>query len=187
MNSLFVVYQESGETLDYVIYRSRGNWESWIPRRSLVVQEMVTNTRSAHRALWEYLFWVDVIESITTGNRPLADPLPWLLSNPRRLERRSLDSLWNRILDVPAALEARRYAQDGELTFEVIDEWGSWGAGVFRLEAGPLGPRCGPSTEAPDLTISIEDLGAIYLGGMKPSVLAAAGPIVENTPLAISH
>ena len=27
-NSLFVVYQESGQMLGYVIYESRGNWES---------------------------------------------------------------------------------------------------------------------------------------------------------------
>ena len=185
-NSLFVVYQESGETLGYVMYRSRGNWESWIPRRSLVVQEMVTTTPVAHRALWEYLFGVDVIESITAPNRPLDDPLPWLLSNPRRLERRPVDSLWNRIVDVPAALEARRYAHDGGLTLEVVDEWGGWGAGVFRLEGGPLGASCRPSTEEADLTISIEDLGAIYLGGVKPSVLATAGRIVENTSSAVA-
>ena len=183
---LIEVYMEAGETLGYVIYKSSGNWQNWIPKKTVVVEEMVTTTRAAHRALWEYLFGIDVMESITVANRPLDDPLPWLLRNPRRLERRPVDSVWNRILDVPAALEARRYAHDGGLTLDVIDEWGGWGAGVFRLEGGPLGATCASTTKAADLTISIEDLGAIYLGGVKPSVLAAAGRIVENTSSAVA-
>jgi len=183
---LIAVYQESGETLGYVIYNSSGSWQNWIPKKTLVVEEMITISGAAHRALWEYLFGIDVMESITSANRPLDDPLPWLLRNPRRLERLSIDSVWNRILDVPAALEARRYAHDGGLTLEVIDEWGGWGDGVFQLEGGPLGATCTPTAVLPDLTISIEDLGAIYLGGVKPSVLAAAGRIMENSPSAIA-
>jgi len=183
---LIAAYQEAGETLGYVIYNSSGNWQNWIPKKTLVVEEMVTTTPAAHRALWEYLFGIDVIESITAGNRPIDDPLPWLLRNPRRLERLSIDSVWNRILDVPAALEARRYAHDGGLTIEVIDEWGGWGAGTFRLEGGPLGATCTSSTELPDLTMTVEDLGAIYLGGVKPSVLAASGRIAGNTSSAVA-
>ena len=43
--------------------------------------------------------------------RPLDDPLPWMLADPRRLQRATRDGVWLRVVDAAAALEQRRYAE----------------------------------------------------------------------------
>ena len=42
--------------------------------------------------------------------------------------------------------------------------------------------QCDPTDTAPDLTLDVRTLGAVYLGGMSMYSLAAAGLITENSP-----
>lgn len=54
-------------------------------------------------------------------NRPVDDPLALLLADPRQAGTRLVDTLWLRVLDVPAALAARTYPLTGSLAFTVHD------------------------------------------------------------------
>jgi predicted acetyltransferase len=92
------------------------------------------------------------------------EPLTSLLVEPRRLRRSLSDQIWLRILDVPAALEARRYSVDGSLVLEVHDDFGGYAEGRYRLTGGPDGAECTRTTDEPDLTLSVADLSACYLG-----------------------
>ena len=49
--------------------------------------------------------------------------------------------------------------------------------GASSLDADPKSATCTRTDAEPDVAMEIDDLGAIYLGGVAPSALAAAGRI----------
>ena len=61
------------------------------------------------------------------------------LTEPRRLGMTVRDGMWLRLIDLPAALEARSYVAAGSLTIEVTDEFCPWNAGRWRLDATATG------------------------------------------------
>ena len=70
------------------------------------------------------------------------EPMQFMVNEPRRLAASLADALWLRVVDVPAALAARRYAADVDLVVEVTDELIPANAGRWRLIGGPDGARC---------------------------------------------
>ena len=99
------------------------------------------------------------------------------------------DGLWVRLVDLPGALQARRYATADALVLEVADEFCPWNAGTWRIETTgepwAAEARVERPTDAPDLVLDTTDLAAIYLGGVRPVDLAQAGRIEERTPGAL--
>jgi predicted acetyltransferase len=115
---------------------------------------------------------------VKARNRPLDDPLRWLLADPRQLRTTGVsDFLWVRLIDVPAALGSRGYGTETELVLEVTGPVTQ----RYQLSTGPVSGHCrrAHDGEKADLVLSLRELGAIYLGGCRPSVLAAAGQIQE--------
>jgi predicted acetyltransferase len=109
-----------------------------------------------------------------------------MVTEPRRLRFRLSDALYVRILDVPAALEGRRYRSEGSVVFDVRDTFLPWAEGRFRLEGGPDGATCRPATEDPDIRLGIDDLAVTYLGQTNFTALASAGRAIEETPGALA-
>ena len=116
---------------------------------------------------------------------PLDEPLRHRLSDLRQLRVEGVtDRLWTRILDVPASLAARGYLASDRLTFQVADPVRKATAGTYVLDASPDGAECHRvegATTAADLALSVADLSAIWLGGVRASTLVAAGRITEAT------
>jgi predicted acetyltransferase len=90
------------------------------------------------------------------------------------------DFLWLRILDVPVALAARRYASAGDLVLDVEDPACAENAGRYRVEAGER-TTCERCRHDADLGLRVEDLSAAYLGAVSFSALARGGRIDERT------
>lgn len=156
-------------------------------RRELRVTSLLASTPEAHEALWRFVFGIDLIDRVRAHNRSTGDPLPWMLRDQRRLERSVLDGLWLRLVDVPAALAARTYAAPGRLAFEVQDPFCEWNEGRYVIEATASGAAtCTRSDEMPHLSLDVDDLAAIYLGGTSPTTLARAGRISEHMPGAVA-
>ena len=174
-----VGYRLDGRLDGYALYRIHHG------RRALVVPELVANTDEAHAALWSYCFGVDLMARTEASIRPVDDPLPWMLADPRRLERTMGDGLWLRLVDVQAALAGRRYAVEGSLILDVVDSFCPWNHRRYRLEGGPDGAQCRPSREPADLTLSAADLAAAYLGGAKLGTLSRAGRVRAATDKAL--
>ena len=181
---LYVEYSGSGGPEGYAIYTVKSDWPEGLPRGILRLHELVALTPVAEAALWRYLFGVDLIGTIQADNRPPDDPLLWMLADPRHLRRIPRDTLWVRILDVPTALEGRAYPADGRLVLDVTDSFGPWAAGRFELTSDNGKATCRPTDASPDVTLGVDALGAVYLGDVKPSVLAHAGR-VEGAPEAL--
>lgn len=185
----YVAYvSASGDTEGVAQYRVKPQWEGGINTSVLVVREMITLTTEANAALWQFFFGVDLMQTVQAVNRPVDEPLRWMLSDPRRLRvSRLTDDLWVRLLDIPVALAARRYAQSGRLVFEVHDSFRPEVSGRYMLEGGPEGAQCRVTDAAADLTLDVVDLGAAYLGGVRFSTLARAGRVVAQTPDALAR
>jgi len=185
-----VVFEGDDGPHGFATYHIRGDWSEGVARKTLGVRDLVAATWQAEAALWHYLCGVDLIERIQWWNSPLDTALPWMLTDPRAVRPTSLrDFLWARLLDVPVALAGRRYRAEGRLVLEVADRFRPHGAaaGRFALDTGPGDAACSRTDAAADLALDVADLGAIYLGDVRPSTLARAGRIIEQAPGALAR
>ena len=168
----------------YATYAVAVRWEAGRPASQVRVQEVVTETASAHAQLWRYLLDLDLTSEVTAGVA-VDDPLVTdLLAEPRVARPMLRDGLHVRLVDVPAALAGRRYATDVDLVLAVADPRCRWNSGSWHLLGGPDGASCEPTTAAPDLALPVVDLGAAYLGG---TPLRSRGDVVELAPGALSR
>jgi predicted acetyltransferase len=155
----------------------------WSPRVSetgtLVVEGLQAASADAYRAMWQLLLDFDLTRKVVAAPRPSDEPLRWMLDNPRAMRvTRQSDSLWIRLLDVPAALSARTYDASEAIVLGIAsDPMCPSNEGSWRLEGGPDGAVCTRVTTAPDLMIDLPALGSLYLGGMSAALLASAGRI----------
>ena len=155
----------------------------WSPRveetGTLVVEGLQAASDDAYRAMWQLLLDFDLTRKVVAAPRPSDEPLRWMLDNPRAMRvTRQSDSLWIRLLDVPAALEARTYDAGGTIVLGIeSDPMCPSNEGSWRLDGGPDGAVCTRVTAAPDLVIDLRALGSLYLGGMSAALLASAGLI----------
>jgi predicted acetyltransferase len=184
-----VVYEsEPGRVDGWVSYRTQERWPDGFPGNMAKVRMLVGLTPEADAALWRYLLDLDLVATVRLQDRPVDEPARWRLADPRRLRTTHIgDQLWVRLLDLPAALRARRYAADGELVLEVTDALRPRNQGRWRLQGGPDGAACEPTGAEPDLALDVATLGAAYLGGPRLSVLARAGRVAELTPGALGR
>lgn len=173
-----VVYERDGEARGFMQYRTKMHPdEHGLPRGELAIFELHGADPTARAALWRQALDVDLIDRVTWWNAPLDDPLPWLLADPRRAMRRVRDALWVRVIDVPRALAGREYAREGRLALAVSDPILAENTGTWLVEGGPSGAKCTRVRAPADLELDVEALGAVYLGGIRPSLLAHAGRI----------
>ncbi len=171
----------------YVIYRLKNDWNEEGPRGILTVQELVATTPEAYATLYRFLLDYDLVFTVE-GFTALDEPLVHLLANPRAMTRSAGDSLWLRLVDVDRGLVTRRYGAPVDLVFGVRDAFCPWNTGNWRLVTDDGGNAEVTRVEdAPDLELDVDDLGAIFLGGTRPSTLAAAGRIKERTAGAVSR
>jgi predicted acetyltransferase len=164
---------------------------AWTPENSfdidgssggVSVVDLCAASESAYRDLWAYLMSMDLVGTVALRRRPVDEPVRWLLRDGRALRLDYAgDGLWLRLLDVPAALGARRYAVSDRLVFEIVDDdIGGFAQGRYVLEGGPDGAKCMPSTvDSPDLRVHQRAVAAAYLGGYSLHGQAIAGRIDE--------
>lgn len=190
LSRLFVVVHEdpSGEPDGYALYRLRHRWDT-TPEHTLHVREVAAADPAVHLALVAFCCNVDLVSCIRLEHFPVDDPLRHALADPRRLKCQALaDSLWVRLLDVPAALSARSYGVEDRVVLEVSDPFRPACAGRFLVEGSPAGGSCRRVDDAaPELLLSASDLGAAYLGGTSLQTLAAAGRVHEVAPGALAR
>jgi predicted acetyltransferase len=142
---------------------------------------------AAHRDLWAYLSGIDGADEIQLWGA-VDDPVRWLLADARTFTTdETTDFLWLRLLDVPAALSARRYAVAGELVLEVVDATAVSVAGRYRLRADGSDAACEPTDAPADLTVAQTALASAYLGGVSLTEQRITGSVVERTAGALQR
>jgi predicted acetyltransferase len=172
---------EQGRPDGYVSYEIKGEWHGGVADRQLQVWDIQATNPTARAALWEYLFGVDLIVSISATNLPPDEPLRFLLADTRAMRTDYvIDSVWVLPLDAAALLASRTYSASGKLVIEIVDPDGS--RTQIALDGSPDGARgVEQPNAAPDLSCSRATLGALSLGGTSWATFVAAGAVDENT------
>jgi predicted acetyltransferase len=187
-HSYWAIYRSpEGEVEGYLQYQGKQNWENMRPNGTLIVDELCVTTRAAYQRLWQHCCDVDLMTSIEAGTRSVSEPLLSLLTDGRAVQESGRhDFIWVRLLDVPASLAGRRYAVERRLVIEVADQLG-FAAGRYVVEGGPDGAQCARTDATADLTMPVEVLGSIYLGGASVYALAEADRIDEHRAGALAE
>jgi predicted acetyltransferase len=170
----------------YATYRVKSGWDDGHPNAEMEVTELVAATPEAHAALWHALLNMDLIGTITTRRLALDDPLPYLLENHRAVRTKMLsDALWLRPGDAGALLSARTYTTDDRLVLEVREASSGSPPVRWEVEGGLDGATARRTRRRPDLVVPQAALGSLYLGGVRPSLLARGHRLNERTPGAL--
>ncbi len=195
------VLEVDGVVRGYTIYRIKNEWDERGPNNTLLALEALGLDAAAERAIWEWLFGMDLVAHVKGWRGPVPHPLMLQLTEPRRLGLVVREGLWLRLIDMAAALEARSYGAAGSVTFELTDEFCPWNAGRWRLNVSGAAAMSGgvPGVPgawgvatvtlfdgAPDLTLDTSDLAAAYLGTFTFADLARAGRVGECRPGAVA-
>ncbi len=133
-------------------WRAEGERGPDNPGPTVTVSTFAAASDDAYRNMWAYLSGIDGADEVVVSNRPVDEPVRWLLRDGRTLVmNRQFDMLWLRILDVPATLSSRRYQAPGDVVLEVVDDRaGGHAAGRYRLAAETT--RCAARPPAPTRT-----------------------------------
>lgn len=187
--AVHVVHEGPAGVDGYVSWRSTGDWSLTGRLGEITISDLVAIDDQAYLGIWQYLFGIDVIDRVHLRDRPIDEPLRWLLADGRVLRQtHRLDRTWLRILDVPTTLAARRYSCDGEIVLDVMDPDGAGDAGGrYLLEAGPDGASCQPTRRSADLRLHQRALAASYFGGHHLATQVAAGLVTEISPGALAR
>jgi predicted acetyltransferase len=176
------VVHDGPEGIDgYASYRQKHHFEAGYNKGTISIIDIETETPEAHASLWSYLTRIDGFPDVEYDWMPLDDPLPRMVREPRRvLTTQTRDALWIRILDVKAALEARRYESDGSIVIGVTDHFRPSGSGRFRLDVdGGVGTVTLVASD-PDVELADDVLGALYLGGQSANAYAGARRVIGS-------
>jgi predicted acetyltransferase len=174
------VLEQDGAVVGYVVYRTKAEWDERGPKGRLTVIELVGQTPQAELELWSFCFGMDLFPTVRAVRQPVPHPLLLALAEPRSLGLTVNDGIWLRLVDVGAALAARRYAGPGALVIDVSDAFLPENAGRWRLSVDPRGNAAVEPTEASaQLAADVADLAACYLGTFRPSELARVGRMSE--------
>jgi predicted acetyltransferase len=172
-----LMHEEDGQITGYARYRQKSKWENFVADGEVEVVEALTLTDAAHRAIWGFLTSIDLYKNVGAWNLAVDDPLPFQVTDRRRVRRKVMDALWLRVMDVPAALQARGYEETGTVVLEVADPSEPSTSGVYRLASSDGVGTCDAVADSPEVSLDADALGSLYLGGGDAMSLAAAGRI----------
>lgn len=176
----YLVREGAGGPDGFLAWRAVHDFDLAGNLAAIEVSDLVAANDDAYRDLWAYLSGIDAVGEVTLTDRPVDEPVRWLLPDGRALRRTySGDHVWVRLLDVPAALAARCYAVPGRLVIEVVGDPAGYATGRFALDGGPDGAHCASTDAAPDLRLSQRALAGAYLGGYRLAEIAIGGGVEQ--------
>lgn len=178
---LATVHDATGEPRGYAVLRRKAVWTEGGPRYEVRVQEAAAVDAAATHRLWTFLLDLDLTATVQGPMLPVDDALLQQLVDPRAIVPTMVDNLWVRVLDLPTALAARRYAAPVDVVLDVRDALLPENAGRWRLTTattptdGAWEARVERTDDAADVALDVRELGALYLGGRSLAAQVRAG------------
>lgn len=175
----------AGEVEGLALYRVAENHDDFAAS-AIDLELLLAATDAAYAGLWRFFLSMDLIGTIRAGELSVDEPLWWMIADQRAATITVRDHQYVRVLDVAAALQARRYDVADEVVLDVDDPLGI-ASGTFTLRTAPDGTaRIEETTPADDgllrVRLGVAELSAILLGGVSPSTLARAGRLHTGDP-----
>lgn len=170
-----VRYADAGGTTRGIAVYRLGDEGSDFTTHELDLHYLISETTDAYAALWRFVLEHDLVAIVKASLRSVDEPLRWMIADQRGAKVETGEHGWLRILDVPAVLSARTYAAPGAIILRVIDDLG-FADGAWRLTvaASGEGEVIAADGEA-DVTLTVNALSSIVLGGVRAATLRAAG------------
>ena len=166
----------------FAIFARKLGWTNGSPDGEFGMWTWAAATGAAERRLLSVVLDLDLVAKVKMRNIPADGPFVTLLKDIRGAQFSVRDNIWVRLLDVPKALGARTYSADADVTVEITDKQLPANTGMWRFAIAG-GEASITSTDGPaDVTIPIQELGAIYLGGVTLTSLANAGLVTGDAP-----
>ncbi|MGJ5751424.1 putative acetyltransferase [Streptomyces puniciscabiei] len=182
-----VVAERDGQVTGYARFSTRIGWGESGHDGTVRLKDLAALDPVTEAALWRFLFGIDLMTTLSVNSRPVDDTWRYLVSDTRRCRPRLKDDAYVRLVDVGTALSARTYQAPVDVVLEVEDTFCPWNAGRWRLTGDPKGASCERTSDAAELSLSVRELGASYLGGVTLLSLAAAGRVRELRPGALTE
>ncbi|QLL07623.1 GNAT family N-acetyltransferase [Mycobacterium vicinigordonae] len=179
------VHGDPGSESGFARYRPIDT-ERWFisDQRTIVVEDFFAPTADAYLGLLRFLLGLDLIDRVVFWMLPLDDPLPLLLLDRRAAKVTAVyDETWLRVVDVRAALGARRYADGDCVAIAVNDTLLQKNSATYAVT--PDGAE--PTDRPPQLRVDVAGLAAVLLGGTPWQSLAAAGLVTGDDTAALEE
>jgi len=178
-----VVMHDQGEPKGYALYRIHQQLDLGSSLGHVNVIEAIGVDAEATRDIWRFVLDIDWVARVQASLLPVDHPLLMLAARPRELKLQVQDGVWVRLVDVPAALAARRFGEGPPVVIELADAFCPWNAGRWRL--GPAGAE--RTTADAELACDVTALGSAYLGGFSFRQLASGGRVEERREGALAR
>jgi predicted acetyltransferase len=184
-----VCRDDSGQVVGYTAYRFTEKWTNQRPDNTLHAVAVIATDPVYEARLWKHLADHDWVTQIVGPEFDRIDALWRDLLVDRRwaVATNAWDFVWLRVLDPAAVLAARTYAKADRIVLRVEDKDG-YAAGSYALQVAEDGTAsCSPTLEPADVTLPVDRLGSIYLGGYTAARLGALGLVEEHSAGAVER
>ncbi|MEV6838336.1 GNAT family N-acetyltransferase [Streptomyces sp. NPDC051133] len=182
-----VVAERDGAVTGYARFRTKLGWGPSGHDGTVTLEDLAGLDPATEAALWRFLFGIDLMTTLTVRGRPVDEAWQHLVSDVRRCRLRLRDAGYVRLVEVGTALSARTYVAPVDVVLDVEDAFCPWNGGRWRLTGDAKGASCERTADAPDLALTVRELGSAYLGGVSLLSLAAAGRVREVRPGALTE
>lgn len=181
------IVRDGDEPVAWALFQRKQDWGDAGANGRNRVRLWGALTAAATHRLMTVVSDFDLMSSTAVGSIAPDDPMLLRLKDIRGAKPAIKDKLWLRVLDVKAALEARTYAHDCDLTVAVTDEQLPDNAGTWHIQVVKGTATVTRSDSDPDVTVAAQELGAAYLGGTTFAQLHAAALVSEHRPGAVAQ
>jgi predicted acetyltransferase len=180
--------RRDGVDVGFAMFRRQQKWEKARPAGEVSVWAMVGDP-AARLVLLRRLLDLDLIGTVQVRTVGVHDPMLLWAGGPRATaDVGTFDSLWVRLVDLPAALEQRSWAAPCDVVVEVADRAAPWNEGCWRIRADDGGAATVERVDAEaELRLGTEALGSAYLGGGNLVALHRSGLLAERRKGAVAE
>ncbi|WP_061960580.1 GNAT family N-acetyltransferase [Demequina flava] len=179
------IVRDGDEPVAWALFQRKLGWGSSGPDGRTRVRMWASTSPAATHRLVKVLTDFDLMSTTVMRNFTADDPLLLRIKDIRGAKLAVRDMIWLRVLDVPAALQARSYAADCDVALAITDKQLPGNEGTWRIRASEGTATVTRTDEPADVTVAAQELGAAYLGGTTFAQLHAAALVSEHRPDAV--
>jgi predicted acetyltransferase len=175
-----VIIKDGDDPVAFSLLTRKGDWTPHGPDGKVSVRCWAALTTPAEHRLFSVLADFDLMSSTRINKIAHDAPIVHLLADMRGAKMTVNDNLWLRVLNVPAALDARGYAADCDVRIGLEDAQIPDNTGTWRLHVTDGAASIVRTDEQPEVSMNIQELGTVYLGGPTVIELCRAGIVTEH-------